>query len=227
MATLKTFVSKLRATAFEAPAPKYTLIKSNEFNVAFAFDNPVQVPALEMLLNNYKYSKLYGKPDLMRLQTDADFYVDSIDVPNLALGNGSSISVGSEMNSAVGTNPGIKKTLLNDSMMVLQEQVLKVTFRDTQDSIINRVIYPWMTGNASLTADLSSIDASLIKSYRPKLTGTFVVNYTVGGDNKAFERIIMTGCYPTMVNSMNPTNEQSGFITRSVNFAVDDIYFEH
>lgn len=241
--SLKKFVQHLRDAAAVGPdsrneeAMKYAFTKVNEFTTSFSFDNTSVLgtaddksPNLrDMFQGNKATRSLYNNIDVEMLTKNADFYVITADIPNMTAGE--VVNIGSLSSNENGVNPGFKKVLFENSMMTLQEHRLQVTFRETQHSVIQRVIIPWLISNSASKIDIPQKvkDNKMVKSFRPLLTGTFVFNFDIcerdSDQNQSFLTAVVTGCFPTMINTVNPTNEQSGVATRVVDFACNDVKF--
>lgn len=241
--SLKKFVQHLRDAAAVGPdsrtdeAMKYAFVKVNEFTTSFSFDNTSVLGASDdksinlrdMFQGNKSTRTLYNNIDVEMLTKNADFYVIGADLPNLNTLD--VVNIGALSANDNGINPGFKKVLFENGMLGLQEHRLQVTFRETQHSVIQRVILPWIVSNSASKIDIPQKvkDNKMVKAFRPLLTGTFVFNFDIcerdSDQNQSFLTAVVTGCFPTTINTMNPTNDKDGVATRTVDFACNDAKF--
>lgn len=242
---LSKFVANLRSARDQNKNAEYKFIKQNLFNVKFEWDGCSlldraafsDAPGATNLITPFSASKLDGTEENEGLISNIDFYVKKVDIPNIQHTR-DVIKIGDQVGD---NNPGFSQVILANALVTPQDYKLKIEFWDTEKSIVDNFIYPWMLYNASPRGYIpESLDDAAIKNFGTIMKGNFIIElkhprYLKNPNNTGEMQYIdgvyriyrIIGCHPVDITTPNVTNESTGFITRTVNFAFSKIQIEN
>lgn len=224
---LREFVNNLKAAEGSALSQgmRYRFSRTTDFHLTVFFNNPFTDLDDNIFMAYYKlgmpYEELLAFSDFTK---DVNFYLDSIDLPNIEHGGEGIIKLG-ELYGEV--NPGVTKTVLKNSMVLPQEGTFTVKFLDTQISIIENFFLAWMYMNAAPIQFVpSSIDAAAIKSFTQTLTATFDVDliHKLNDTENTYRRYRLTDVKPVNIDTINYTHNTVENAVRAVKFAFSDFF---
>lgn len=203
--SLSSFVTKIRITKGKQPDSNYTFTRSTDYEASLVLNRPINLTA-PGIPNNLKVK------NITKFQNDFGFYIYKIDLPNINHGSGKTLNIGEALGE---NNMGISRSVLTNNMTLPQELNVKITFRDTEDSIIEGLILPWMYINDSPKGTLSSGN---IKSFTQSIIGLLNVKMLRPSSN-IYRTYSFVGLMPIAVETPNFTEEKSEVILRTVTFA--------
>ena len=200
MATnLATFIKKLDSSK------EYSLLRNTRFYVSFRWN---------VLTNSLLFEKILNQIDIK----DFDFYVKTINIPNLKMGS-RSMSL-DEMHEA---NPGYSTVIMPNSLVIPQEQTFGIEFYDTEISIIDNLITPWLKACASMKGTLygnSLINKSTV-SYPTATITVYIFGKSakeISPEGEWIRKYTITKVWPNIIDSPELNQENSEFIVRKVEF---------
>lgn len=203
---LSSFVTNIRITNGDQPSGKYTFTRSTDYVASLVLNRPIDLtaPGIPNDLND---------TNIAHFQNNFGFYIYKIDLPNINHGSGKTLNIGEALGE---NNMGISRSVLTNNMTLPQELNVKITFRDTEDSIIEGLILPWMYINDSPKGVLSSGN---IKSFTQSIIGILNVEMVRPPSKKPYRSYSFVGLMPIAVETPNFTEEKSEVILRTVTFA--------
>ena len=222
VSSLSAFMSNLRSVEGNTESSKYRFTQNGRFLTELFWETELD--------NNWTGVQQSLKEDLLSnfalFKEDLSYYIKQVDIPNFTIG-GAEIFIGDKYENG---NPGIARSIFPDSMLIPQEQILKIVMRDTEYSIIENFILPWMQFNAAPRTRLTN-DTN-INSHRGVLTATlaFSLLKPIGRANdrtNAYRTYIFHGVYPTDFDTVNLSEESSELIDRTVNFEYSEFRIQN
>ena len=203
--SLSSFVTNIRITNGKPPGGNYTFTRSTDYEASLVLNRSINLTATG-IPNNLK------DKNIAKFQNDFGFYIYKIDLPHINHGSGKTLNIGEALGE---NNMGISRSILTNNMTLPQELTVKITFRDTEDSIIEGLILPWMYINDSPKGALSSGN---IKSFTQSIIGLLNVKM-VRPPSNIYRTYSFVGLMPIAVETPNFTEEKSEVILRTVTFA--------
>lgn len=258
--TLRNFISKITMGDLEnQPKPEYTFIHEYEFMVTFMLADGKSFEGIVNTIqdshdltfiseyeseNNIKNSndtseqKYFIHGDYIKkfLNTgvadkDWDFYLKSIDLPNIQYGSGRTESLDEGQNAAYG--PGMNYALNSNGSVTTDEQEFTCIFYDTELSFVDGFLIPWMQDVANprvrvfdTTTALKSNSTYYSNSTKFNYYGTIILYQISSVTGSIVREWRLRNCRPKIINTPDFDKEKSAeFMTREVVFIFDRLEF--
>lgn len=257
--TLRNFISKITMGDLEnQPKPEYTFIHEYEFMVTFmladgkSFEgivNTIQEShnvgfTYDTLVDDYSTTKdtsdqkyfIHGDYiskflDKSVADKDWDFYLKSIDLPNIQYGSGRTESLDEGQNTAYG--PGMNYALNSNGSVTTDEQEFTCIFYDTELSFVDGFLIPWMQDVANprvrvfdTATALKSNSTYYSNSTKFNYYGTIILYQISSVTGSIVREWRLRNCRPKIINTPDFDKEKSAeFMTREVVFIFDRLEF--
>lgn len=256
--TLRNFISKITVGELDnQPKHEYTFIHEYEFMVSFSLANGISFTGIKKIIeakwenhektdvksikSDNKDTKLSFSrpPDYIEKFLDSsfqeqnwDFYLKSIDLPNITYGSGRAESLDDGNN--VSYSPGFDHTLISNGAVTTDEKEITCIFYDSELSFVDGFIIPWMQDVANPRATLyQTIDSNnkfvFNGSAKFNYYGTIIIFQISSVTGSIVREWRIRNARPKIVNTPDFDKEKGNEImTREVVFAFDRLeYFNY
>lgn len=220
MSSLKEFHAKLMAAD-----DRHTHTLNSRFSVVFRWET--QPPKDQLGVNTANYMD----PAFV---SDFDYYIKRINVPNLKV-SGRPISL-DDMGENAASSVGYGQVLMNNGLVVPQEQTFDIEFYDTNKSIIDNFIEPWMricVSPKAISEKYSNLSSSITYRTQKRFPTATIVVYMYSKDSEitssedqAVRKYVLTNCWPNIIDSPELNQDTSEYILRRVEFNFNKCYTE-
>ena len=256
--TLRNFISKITMGDLEnQPKPEYTFIHEYEFMVTFMLADGKKFEGVVSTIadsfqkkSNYDLNKKDDKGKIKKEDTqnyfihgdyiskfldqgvadkDWDFYLKSIDLPNIQYGSGRTESLDEGQNTAYG--PGMNYALNSNGSVTTDEQEFTCIFYDTELSFIDGFLIPWMQDIANPRVRIFGATVASGSTYYPESTkfnyyGTIILYQISSVTGSIVREWRLRNCRPKIINTPDFDKEKSAeYMTREVVFIFDRLEF--
>lgn len=259
--TLRNFISKITMGDLEnQPKPEYTFIHEYEFMVTFMLADGKSFEGIVSTIqdsHNVEFGwdelasgndsnitkdtsdqKYFIHGDYMTkfLNTgvadkDWDFYLKSIDLPNIQYGSGRTESLDEGQNTAYG--PGMNYALNSNGSVTTDEQEFTCIFYDTELSFVDGFLIPWMQDVANprvrvfdTSTALKSNSTYYSNSTKFNYYGTIILYQISSVTGSIVREWRLRNCRPKIINTPDFDKEKTAeYMTREVVFIFDRLEF--
>lgn len=255
--TLRNFISKITMGDLEnQPKPEYTFIHEYEFMVTFMLSDGKKFEGVVSTIQEsrnigFEYDELvddsnrdtsdqkyftHGDYITKFLNTgvadkDWDFYLKSINLPNIQYGSGRTESLDEGQNTAYG--PGMNYTLNSNGSVTTDEQEFTCIFYDTELSFVDGFLIPWMQDVANprvrvfdTSTALKSGSTYYSNSTKFNYYGTIILYQISSVTGSIVREWRLRNCRPKIINTPDFDKEKSAeYMTREVVFIFDRLEF--
>lgn len=252
--TLRNFISKITVGELDnQPKHEYTFIHEYEFMVSFSLANGINFTGIKQIIDekwkNHEKTDVkdingtelfFSKPpdyiekflDSSFQEQNWDFYLKSIDLPNITYGSGRAESLDDGNNMSY--SPGFDHTLISNGAVTTDEKEITCIFYDSELSFVDGFIIPWMQDVANPRATLyQTIDADkkfvFNGSAKFNYYGTIIIFQISSVTGSIVREWRIRNARPKIVNTPDFDKEKGNEImTREVVFAFDRLeYFNY
>jgi len=198
---LQQFYNRFGTSSVFSPDKKtFTIRTLNYFSVGFKF-----LPVTSKVTNLFSQSLMNKTPD------DLKYFIQEVNLPN----------VKAPIDSPTG-GTGFMQGSFAGHIVQPEQRMFDITFLSTEFSLHDHAFYYWLKETTS--NKWIYIDNLTMGECRPYTKADIVISFTSMKSNELLYSIVLTECFPIIIDAPKVNQRMEGEPVRKVTFAFNNIY---